>query len=118
MRQLLMFSFFIFLTQPIVAQIDDESRNALPPGPARISGYVLQNGAPVLNAMVRLEYEQGDTSLTRDFKTYGHGEYSVYMNWNIKNPTIVVLVDGNEKLRYSPEYWYEGSVHRKNLVIP
>lgn len=111
----LAFLFVNLLT--VQAQIEDEQHNALPPGPARISGYVTMDGAPVENAIVRLEGRLNEEPLQRDFKVYGHGEYTVYINKGSTKVVIKVLVDGEICESYQPQYYSEGSVQRKNFDL-
>lgn len=99
------------------AQIEDEQNNPLPPGPARISGYVTMDGAPVENAIVRLECRLHEEPQQRDFKVYGHGEYTVYINKGSTEVVINVLVDGEIRESYQPQYYSEGSVQRKNFEL-
>lgn len=101
----------------LLAQIEDEQRNALPPGPARISGMVMLDDVPVENANVRLECQLNDETVQRDFPVYGRGEYTVYINKGSSEVVIKVLVNGEILEVYEPEYYGEGSVHRKNFDL-
>lgn len=116
--RLIIFWLVLFGALNSSAQIEDENRNALPPGPARISGFVMMDSLPVKNAVLRVEYLLDGQTTIRNFKTFGGGEYTVYINPKAKDPVITVDIDGKEMFRFSPDYWYEGSVQRKNLHIP
>lgn len=102
----------------VQAQIEHERFNPLPPGPARISGSVLLDGETVENAIVRLECVLDDEHQQRDFKTFGHGEYTVYINEQCTAVVIKVIVDGETLARFEPDHYSQGSVQRKNFSLP
>lgn len=102
----------------VQAQIEHERYNPLPPGPARISGFVLQDGEPVENAIVRLEYVLDDEHQRRDFKNFGHGEYTVYINEQCTEVVLKVIVDKETLARFEPDHYSQGSVQRKNFSLP
>ncbi len=111
---ILLLSLFI---QEAAAQVEKENYNPLPPGPARISGCVLNEQGAIEQATVRLEYILNGIRQHRDFQTFGQGEYTVYINENAKDAVILVLVKDEVMLRYEPEYYHEGSVQRKDLIL-
>lgn len=96
---------------------EEENRNALPPGPARISGYITRGGQPVMEATVRMKCRYEGKRLKRDFKTYGRGEYSVYIPDTAKMVVLILYIEGKEIARFEPSDWGQGSVSRKDWEV-
>jgi hypothetical protein len=108
---------FVFVVGGVCSAQEDENRNALPPGSARISGYITQGGQPVSEATVRMKCRYQGKSLKRDFKTYGRGEYTVYIPDTAKKVVLILFIEGKEEARFEPDNWGEGTVSRKDWVV-
>lgn len=62
------------------AQIDDHSRNALPPGPTRIFGTVVdQHHKPIPKLIVRVSYPDGVQRDADNFTAQESGSFSVHV---------------------------------------
>lgn len=107
------------LLNTLTAQIDDfdQSHYALPPGPARISGQLVENDLVLPNTDIQVTYSINDNQYSRIFTSNDSGRFTLYINKGAENVVIEVIRDGGVVYREVRKDITYGRNYRGDIVI-
>ena len=103
----------LFLLNPVFGQAE----NALPPGPARLHGTLLVNGAPYENASIVFFFMRNGSAHHTISKSSAQGRFTVYVFDDAQEPLVAFFILNKLRLIFEPIDYSPGTNYSQTFDI-
>jgi hypothetical protein len=106
-----------WLIQVVFGEVYAQQENALPPGPARLHGTLLMNGAPYENASIVFFFMRNGSAHHTVFKSSAQGRFTVYVFDDAQEPLVAFFVMNKLRLIFEPIDYIPGTNYSQTFDI-
>jgi hypothetical protein len=94
-----------------------QQENALPPGPARLHGTLLVNGAPYENASIVFFFMRNGRAHHTIYKSSAQGRFTVYVFDDAQEPLVAFFILNKLRLIFEPIDYSPGTNYSQTFDI-